>query len=447
MGRVAIIGGGWAGMACAVEAVRAGHTVSVFEAARNWGGRARAVAATLPDGSEVLLDNGQHILIGAYTASLALMARVGVDPRQALQRVPLNLRFPDGTGLSLPRLPSWFDRATRRIAPLDVLAGVLGARGWSWQDKLSLLKTATLWQRQGFVCAGDETVADLCAPLTPRVRAELTEPLCVSALNTPAAEASGQVFLRVLDEALFRTPGGSQLLLPRVDLGALFPDAADRWLRERGARTELGRRIRAVEPDGPGWRVDGELFDRVVLACSPWEAARIAIGIAPSWSATADGLAHEAITTVYLHGDAGLPAPFLALRCTPQAPAQFAFDRGRLGGPRGLLAFVISASGDDRERLQRQVALQAREQLGLDGLRPVLTVMERRATFACTPGLVRPRMQLAPQLLACGDYIEGAYPGTIEGAVRSAIAAAAAPWNTPGRQARPDGLPAPVQSA
>ncbi|SCK52954.1 squalene-associated FAD-dependent desaturase [Variovorax sp. HW608] len=422
---LAVVGGGWAGMACAVEAVRAGHAVSVFEAARNWGGRARAVAATLPDGREVLLDNGQHILIGAYTASLDLMARVGVDPREALQRVPLNLRFPDGTGLSLPRLAPWIDHATRRIAPLDVLAGVLGARGWSWQDKLSLLKTATRWQRQGFVCADHETVADLSAPLTPRVQAELTEPLCVSALNTPAAQASGKVFLRVLDEALFRTPGGSELLLPRVDLGALFPQAADRWLQGRGARTELGRRVRSIEPAGHGWQVDGEAFDRVVLACSPWEAARLSAGIAASWSATADALAHEAITTIYLHGDVRLPAPFLALRSAPRTPAQFAFDRGQLGGPRGLLAFVISASGDDRELLQQQVIAQAREQLGLDRLAPVLTVMERRATFACTPGLVRPPMQVAPRLLACGDYIEGAYPGTIEGAVRSAIVAAA----------------------
>jgi len=413
-------------MACAVEAVRAGHTVTVFEAARNWGGRARALTAELPNGESVTLDNGQHILIGAYTASLGLMERVGVDLDEALQRVPLNLRFPDGTGLSLPQLPSWLDHATRRIAPLDVLAGVLGARGWSWQDKLSLLKTSTLWRRQGFVCADHETVADLCTGLTPRVRAELTEPLCVSALNTPAAQASGKVFLRVLDEALFRTPGGSQLLLPRIDLGAMFPDAADRWLRERGARTELGRRVRSIEPAGHGWFVDSEPFDSVVLACSPWEAARLSGDIAPTWSATSESLAHEAITTIYLHGDVELQAPFLALHSTPEAPAQFAFDRGQLGGPRGLLAFVISASGDDRELLQRQVMAQAREQLRLNGLQPVLTVMERRATFACTPGLVRPQMQVAPHLLACGDYVAGPYPGTIEGAVRSAIAVAAA---------------------
>lgn len=412
-------------MACAVEASQAGHAVTVFEAARNWGGRARAVAATLPNGQEVMLDNGQHILIGAYTRSLALMARVGVDVERTLQRVPLILRFPDGGGLSLPHIPPWLDRATRRVAPLDVVAGVLGARGWTWRDKLSLLKTSMRWQRQGFVCPEEQTVASLCATLTPRARAELTDPLCVSALNTPAEEASGKVFLRVLAEALFYTPGGSQLLLPRTDLGALFPDAADRWLRQRGARTVLGQRVRALARTDDGWRVDDERFDRIVLACAPWEAARLTSDLAPDWSATADALPHEAIATIYLHGDATLQAPFVALRSDPDAPAQFAFDRGQLDGPKGLLAFVISASTGDREALQRQVLVQAREQLGLAHLKPVLTVVERRATFACIPGLVRPPMRIAPDLNACGDYVDGDYPGTLEGAVRSAIAAAA----------------------
>ena len=424
--KVGVVGGGWAGMACAVEATRAGHAVTVFEAARQWGGRARALPATLPDGTALLLDNGQHILIGAYTETLALMARVGVDAGAALQRLPLVLRFPDGGGLALPQLPRWLDRATRRLAPLDVLAGVLAARGWSWRDRLSLLQTATGWRRQGFACAATATVAELCATLTPRVQAELTEPLCLSALNTPPAEASGQVFLRVLADALFKTAGGSQLLLPRVDLGALFPDAADRWLRQHGARAEAGRRVRTLARDGAGWRLDGQPFDRVVLACPPWEAARLAADEAPRWAATAEALGHEAIATVYLHGGARLPAPMLALRSRDDAPAQFVFDRGQLCGPRGLLACVISASSGDREQLQRQVLAQAREQLGQPGLQAVLTVVERRATFACTPGLTRPPQAVAPGLLACGDYVDGAYPATLEGAVRSAIDAARA---------------------
>ncbi len=114
----------------------------------------------------------------------------------------------------------------------------------------------------------------------------------------------------------------------------------------------------------------------------------------------------------------------LALRSDAGAPAQFVFDRGQLGGTQGLLAFVVSASTGERETLQHQVLAQARDQLGLAGLQAVQTVVEKRATFACTPGLVRPPALVAPGLSACGDYVEGPYPATIEGAVRSGLAAA-----------------------
>ena len=112
----------------------------------------------------------------------------------------------------------------------------------------------------------------------------------------------------------------------------------------------------------------------------------------------------------------------LSLRSNPAAPAQFVFDRGQLGGPQGLLAFVVSASAGGREALQAQVLIQARQQLGLH-LQAVQTVVEKRATFACTPALQRPGLHIAPGLVACGDYVEGPYPATLEGAVRSAMAA------------------------
>jgi predicted NAD/FAD-dependent oxidoreductase len=93
-------------------------------------------------------------------------------------------------------------------------------------------------------------------------------------------------------------------------------------------------------------------------------------------------------------------------------------DRGQLGGPAGLLAFVVSASTGDRADIQALVLSQARRQLGLQ-LESVQTVVEKRATFACTPGLQRPPMVVAPGLRACGDYVAGPYPATLEGAVRS----------------------------
>ena len=114
----------------------------------------------------------------------------------------------------------------------------------------------------------------------------------------------------------------------------------------------------------------------------------------------------------------------LALRSSAQHPAQFVFDRGQLGSPAGLLAFVVSAARGERATLQTQVLAQARAQLGL-ALQAVQTVVEKRATFACTPGLQRPPIAIAPGLLACGDYVEGPYPATLEGAVRSGCAAVA----------------------
>ena len=373
--------------------------------------------ATL-NGLPVALDNGQHILIGAYTETLRLMKEVGVDAAASFLRLPLTMQFPDGSGLMLPDWP----------APLDAVAGILSARGWPLADKLSLLKVAVGWRLGGFTCLPGQSVSDLCSGLAPGPMAALIEPLCVSALNTPPERASGQVFLRVVRDALFARSGGSNLLLPRTDLSALLPDAALAWLAANGSVQRLGVRVQALSPAGPGWRVDSEGFDRVVLACPPNEAARLVHGsgiAAEGWTHAARGLQHEALTTVYVHApDARLRQPMLALRSSTDEPAQFAFDRAWLGGPSGLLAFVISASSGDGATLTRQVLAQAARQLGLTDLQPVQTVVEKRATFACTPGLQRPMAPIADGLLACGDYIAGPYPATLEGAVRSGLEAA-----------------------
>lgn len=423
---VAIVGGGWAGCAAAVAAVQGGARVTLFEIAHTLGGRARRVDIAHPDGAPMPLDNGQHILIGAYTATLAFMRAVGVNPREALLALPLSLRFADGRGLAVP---PW---AARWPAPLDALAAMLGARGWRGAERLALLRVSLRWRAQGFACGASDTVAAVCDGLPPRVMDELIGPLCVSALNLPPDQASGATFLRVLRDALFGrgAPGfaPSALLLPRHDLSELGPDPAARWLRERGHAVHLGRRIERIEADGQGWRLSGEgqseRFDRVVWATPAPVAADTLRGIAPDWAGTAAALAHTAITTVYALGPREhppLPAPMVSLR---GGPAQFAFDRGRLrAADTGVLAFVLSDSHGEREDLQAATLEQARAQLGLEGLIPLRTITERRATFACTPGLRRPPATVAPGLWAAGDHVDGPYPATIEGAVRSGQAA------------------------
>ncbi len=426
MKTVAVVGGGWAGLAAAISATRAGHRVTLFETSRHWGGRARALPGSAPDGNSTLLDNGQHILIGAYTDTLALMRSVGVDPDATLLRLPLTLLFPDGQGL---RLPDW-------PMPLDVLVGVLTAGGWSAADKWSLLCTTGRWQLAGFRCDPLVSVADLCSGLSPALLQTLIEPLCVSALNTPADRASGQVFLRVLRDSLLGGRGSSNLLLPRTDLSSLFPTAAAHWLEHQGATLKPGQRVEQLRHQ-TRWLVNDQAFDAVVWATSSAVAARVlarsagdgdTTGALHRWAALAGALRYESIATVYVQaGNARLPLPLLALRSSPRHPAQFVFDRGQLGGPAGQLAFVVSASSDERATLQDQVVHQAQSQLAAwlhgQALTVVQTVVEKRATFACTPGLLRPPQQIAAGLLACGDYVDGPYPATLEGAVRSGLAA------------------------
>lgn len=430
--RVAIVGGGWAGLAAAVEATSRRDHVTLAEMAPALGGRARRLPPDASDAAGLALDNGQHILIGAYTETLRLMRLVGAEPERLLQRLPLTLVDARGHGLRLPR----------GAAMPAFVRGVLAARGWSLADKLALLAAATGWRLRGFRCDPALTVAQLTAGLPATLRRALIDPLCVAALNTPAEQASAAVFLRVLRDALFAGPGSADLLLPRADLGALFPDPAAAWLRARGAELRIGRRVERLARFGAGWHVDGEPYDRVVLACSAAEAARLAEPHAPAWAATARALRHEPIVTVLLRAPAGLrlPAPMLALDPADDAPAQYVFDLGQLRDPArepgaaGVLAFVISGAARNVERgadaTTREVQVQAARQIGeLRGQAPELlrVVTEKRATFLCVPQLDRPSARVADGLAAAGDYIAGPYPATLEGGVRSGIAAAAPP--------------------
>jgi hydroxysqualene dehydroxylase len=420
---IAVIGGGWAGIAAAIEATQTGHSVVLFEMALQLGGRARAMP--VGDG---YLDNGQHILIGAYIETLRLMRLVGVDVDRTLLRTPLALIGADGLGLRLGKT---------RATPLAFGMAVLRHPTWSWAERLFFLRAVSGWVFRGFQCDPALTVAQLTHDWPEALRRDLVEPLCIAALNTPANQASAQVFLRVQKDGMLSGRGASDLLLPAVDLSALFPDVAQKWLTQHGAALDLGRRVTSLELVQNGAEVNGEFFDRVVLATPAAEAARLCAHINPAWSAQAAALPFEPIITVYLQSPGlRLPQPMLMLPSdATTAPAQFVFDRGQLGGPAGLLAFVVSGAkpwvergnpatldatiGQAHQHLARFCPNPTKPQWDL-----VKIVTTKQATFSCRPGLQRPVASIAQGLVAAGDYVQGPYPATLEGAVRSGVAAA-----------------------
>jgi squalene-associated FAD-dependent desaturase len=440
---VAVVGGGWAGCAAALELLAQGCEVTLHEAARALGGRARAVQAR-----GRVLDNGQHILLGAYRDSLALMRRVGLDPDATLLRLPLQMRYPPASG---PGGASLLDFVAPRLpAPLHVLVALLRAQGLEHADKLALARFSTSARWMDWHLKVDCSVVELLERFdqTPRLYRLLWRPLCIAALNTDPQQASARVFLAVLRDSLGARRAASDMLLPRVLLDALFPEAAHRHLDAGGARVLLGSRVESLTPlADDGWRVVAggidERHDAVVLATAPWQSADLLRPLPDTGALVSrlDALAYEPICTVYLQYAPGvrLPLPFCALLDDPDAGlwGQFAFDRGQFEtGQDGLLAVVVSSAGRAIALEQAQLADAVARQLAEAFDQPLLAapawtqvIAEKRATFACTPGLDRPGndsgIESLAGLLLAGDYTACDYPATLESAVRSGLAAAA----------------------
>ena len=424
--RVAVVGGGWAGLAAAVELSASGAQVTLFEAARQLGGRARSVA-----GNGHQIDNGQHILIGAYRETLRLMRVVGADPERLLKRLPLEVCFPAADfRLRLPRLP----------APFNLLAGLLGARGCSFGEKLAAAHCMRRLQKTNFHLVSEYSVADWLDRNNQRgnLRRFLWEPLCLAAMNTPPGQASAQIFANVLRDSLGGDRAATDLLLPATDLDRVFPTAAAEFVAERGGKIILATRVDAVSHSlhVPLLSIRGETYDHVVIAVAPQHSAKLLLDHAKT-APLAELLAtyaFEPIGTVYAGypRDTRLPLPMLGLGGKDsKSVGQWVFDRGILGGEAGLISFVLSGHGAwealDNAALLAALHRELEAALGRQLSAPAWhrIIRERRATFCCHPQLVRPSAQTAiPGLWLAGDYVCADYPATLEGAIRSGIAAA-----------------------
>ena len=413
---VAVVGGGWAGCAAALTLAEAGVAVTVFEASRTLGGRARAVEL---EGQA--LDNGQHILLGAYEQTLDLIERLRPAAAPAgLWRLPLMLEQPPDFSLACPRLP----------APLHLAAGVFGARGLSWGDKLSAAHWAHA-QLRSTEDTLDGSVSQLTATQPEKLNRLLWHPLCVSALNTPPDIASAQVFRNVIRAAFGGRNRHSDLLLPRQDLTALFPAPAAARLTECGGSVRLGCRVTTLAAGADavtlGTRDESAVFSHAILAVAPQHlpmlAAQVpALGPIARQVATYD---YQPIATAYLQYDPDfrLAKPLYALT---DGPAQFVFDRGQSHGQSGLLALVASAATDLPTDWVDQAAAQVQRIARPGAPRWRKSIVEKQATYSCVPGLPRPAVITPhPRLFLAGDYTAGPYPATLESATQSGVQSAA----------------------
>ncbi|MDR1424133.1 MAG: hydroxysqualene dehydroxylase HpnE [Azoarcus sp.] len=412
---IAIIGAGYAGMACAVELAHQCVAVTVFERSHTLGGRARVVHK---DGHT--FDNGQHLLLGAYTELARLLRLTGVSPR-LLERLPLTLHVPRQLHLRAAPLP----------APLHLAVGLLRAHGLGWRERIAPLALLRYLKRARFRLPAAMSVAELlsAARQPARLRNLVWEPLCVAALNTPMHEASAQIFANVLRDSLAASAAASELLIPRIDLSELFPVPAARYLATRDGEVRTGNPITALVPESEGFRLTGDPHERiwrqVVIATAPHHAAPLlaTIDVCADLAAQIAALPTEPITTVYLaFGPAvTLPAPMIGLA---NGPAQWAFDRARCGGPAGLIAAVLSAHAPGDSIDPSVIIAQLEHELDRILPKPewVQVITEKRATVASRPNQTRPGNATPRRnLWLAGDYVGSDYPATLEAAVRAGV--------------------------
>ncbi len=425
--RVGIIGAGYAGMAAAVTLSARGIPVTVFESAKQLGGRARGVWH-----NDTQLDNGQHILLGCYRDTLKLIAQIGGNVEQDFLRLPLQLTLHNRFELKAPHLP----------APLHLLVALLSAKGLAFAERIQAARFMLSMRKLKFKLTHDISALEL---LRAQGQSEdlirlMWEPICISALNTPVHKASAQVLLNVLRDSLNGSFADSEMLLPRLDFSALFPNRAALYVTRHGGIVLTSCGVEAIVPLNDGVELltaqGTQRFSHVICAASPANAARLFRAV-PALAPIADqidAIPYQPIYTVYLQypPHVTLPHPMLGFdRCF----AQWLFDKGQIAGQHGLIAAVISAEGLHQElehdQLAQKVAQELREQLGItDAPLWHKVIAEKRATFSCEVGLIRPAhtTPLANILLAgdftAGDFTAGDYPATLEGAVMSGIRAA-----------------------
>ena len=441
-----MIGGGFAGMAAAIALQERRHEVVLLERRGVLGGRATSYRDAV-SGEDV--DNGTHLMIGAYAATLDLVARAGALDLLLVQD-HLRIDYVDDAGpsaLDCPPLP----------APLHLLAGVLGLR-LPWRARGQALRFGLAAFRRP---PGGITLAEWLRRTGqgPEARRLLWDPLATAILNETPERAAAVLFYNVFREAFLRSHAASRLVFLRRGYGQLH-ERLGRYLESRGG--VVRRRAMAEAVDVEGGRVTGVRYvqrarsrdeiragtrpaaERVaaeaVVAAVPWKAVPPLVPEAarsqPPFVGLA-GLRGSPIVSIELWLDrVVVDRPMVGLR---DCEIEWVFDKGRLYGRQGApqhLAFIASAAYRSIPRPNPELVGAAEAALrryfpamAQAAVTRSLVIREPDATFASDPEAeaLRPGT-LTPirGLFLAGDWTDTGLPATIEGAVRSGFAAARA---------------------
>jgi len=426
---VAIVGGGCAGLSAAAALVERGYQVTIFESAMQLGGRARSVAVET-NGLLQILDNGQHILLGAYHETLSLLKKTGVNENQVFLRLPLQIKMQSDTGNTAFKFKScnWLP------APFNLLIGLIFCKGISFSERMNAIKFMRYLQSNHYQIPIDKPlVLFLINHLQSKKLIQyLWEPLCLAALNTPLEKASTRVFLNVLKDTFSGSKHNSDFLLPRLDLSQILAEPVAIYIQSKGGTIKFNQRVRHISQREQGFTLEtrhGKFdFSHVIIATSPARVGKL-LGKLPKLNhviTQTESYEFQPIYTIYLQYPAHTKLP-AAIHGLSNCTSQWVFDRGILCGQHNLMAVIVSAEGKHQKLTQDQLAFEVAKELNraFPNLRKPLwhkVIAEKRATFSCVPKLERPtNRSLVPNLYFAGDYTYADYPATIEGAVRSGL--------------------------
>jgi squalene-associated FAD-dependent desaturase len=429
---VAVVGGGLAGIAAAVSLQESGIDVELYEARPRLGGATHSFQRAGSDGGpDLTVDNGQHVMLRAFTAYRGLLDRLGTGHGIEIQdRFDLRILTPDAR-------PQARLRRTGLPGPLHLLPALAK---YSLLSPAERLRAASASLAMGKVDPADPHVDDVSLGYwlnqhrqSDRTRRYLWELFVTAALNCGVDEASLGLSAMVIQKALLGDADAADIGVPRIPLGELHGRAAEKKLRGLHLKTKVEQIVSGSRLVVDGFPVDAEAV--IVAVPHPAAAALVPEAACPDrerWAA----LASSPIVDVHvLYDRPVLDAPFAAV---VDSPVQWVFDRtcaAGLGPTHGqYVSSVVSAAGQwiDAPVAQiREVFLpalaQALPQARKAEVAEFFVTRERHATFRQAPGsgALRPAAATGvPGLFLAGAWTATGWPDTMEGAVRSGLTAA-----------------------